>query len=33
MSKTDTWETGLLNLLFKNIAFTLVGDAGGLLAA
>lgn len=33
MSKTDTWETGLLNLVFKNIAFTLVGDAGGLLGS
>lgn len=33
MSKSDTWETGLLNLLFKNIDFTLVGDAGGLLGS
>lgn len=32
MSKTNTWETGLLNLLFNNIAFTLVGDASGLPA-
>ncbi len=31
MSKANTWETGLLNLLFVNTAFTLVGDAGGLL--
>jgi len=31
MSKSDTWETGLLKLLFQNIAFTGVGDAGGLL--
>lgn len=31
MSKTNTWETGLLNLLFNNVAFTGVGDAGGLL--
>jgi hypothetical protein len=31
MSKTNTWETGLLNLLFNNVAFTLVGDAAGLL--
>lgn len=31
MSKTNTWETGLLELLFKNTAFTGVGDAGGLL--
>jgi hypothetical protein len=30
MSKSNTWETGLLNLLFKNTDFTLVGDAGGL---
>lgn len=29
-TKSDTWETGLLNLLFKNTDFTLVGDAGGL---
>jgi hypothetical protein len=31
MSKADTWEQGLLDLLFLNTAFTLVGDAGGLL--
>lgn len=31
MSKANTWETGLLSLLFENTAFTLVGDAGGLL--
>lgn len=31
MSKSDTWENGLLLLLFNNTAFTLVGDAGGLL--
>lgn len=31
MSKADTWEAGLLDLLFKNVAFTLVGDAAGLL--
>jgi hypothetical protein len=30
MSKSDTWETGLLNILFKNTDFTSVGDAGGL---
>lgn len=30
MSKSDTWETGLLNLLFNNAAFAGVGDAGGL---
>ena len=31
MSKSNTWEDGLLDLLFSNTAFTLVGDAGGLL--
>lgn len=31
MAKSDTWEAGLLNLLFLNTAFTLVGDAAGLL--
>jgi hypothetical protein len=31
MSKTNTWENGLLLLLFNNTAFTGVGDAGGLL--
>lgn len=30
MSKADTWEAGLLDLLFLNTDFTLVGDAGGL---
>ncbi len=30
-SKSDTWENGLLLLLFNNTAFTLVGDAAGLL--
>jgi len=30
MSKSDSWESGLLNLLFKNTDYTLVGDAGGL---
>lgn len=30
MSKANTWETGLLNLLFTNADFTGVGDAGGL---
>lgn len=33
MSKSNTWETGLLNLLFTNADFTLVGDAGGLRGA
>ena len=31
MSKADTWENGLLLLLFNNTAFAGVGDAGGLL--
>ncbi len=30
-SKDATWENGLLLLLFNNTAFTLVGDAAGLL--
>ena len=30
MSKSTTWEDGMLNLLFKNTDFTLVGDGGGL---
>lgn len=30
MSKANTWETGLLNLLFNNTTFSLVGDATGL---
>lgn len=30
-SKANTWENGLLDLLFLNTAFTTVGDAGGLL--
>ena len=29
-AKTDTWEEGLIRLLFLNTDFTLVGDAGGL---
>lgn len=33
MSKTDTWEAGLLNLVFNNTAFTLLGDAAGLLGS
>lgn len=32
MSKANTWETGVLELLFTNTAFTLVGDASGLPA-
>jgi hypothetical protein len=30
MSKSDSWETGLLNLLFVNSNFANVGDATGL---
>lgn len=30
MPKTDTWELGLLNLLFTNAAFGGVGDTPGL---
>lgn len=33
MSKATTWRYGLLRLLFNNIDFTLVGDAGGLLGS
>ena len=33
MSKANTWEQGLLALLFNNTDFTGVGDAGGLLGA
>lgn len=32
MSKANTWENALLQLLFENTAFTNVGDAGGLRA-
>lgn len=32
MSKSNTWEAGLLALLFNNTAFSLVGDATGLPA-
>lgn len=31
MSASNTLETGLLNLIFKNIALANIGDAGGLL--
>lgn len=31
MSKSNVFETGFLNLVFANAAFTGVGDAGGLL--
>ncbi|HQR20748.1 MAG TPA: hypothetical protein PKV98_07770 [Burkholderiaceae bacterium] len=31
MSKSNTWENGLLLLVFNNTAFTGLGDAGGLL--
>lgn len=30
MTKSDSWETGLLSLLFENTDYTNVGDAGGL---
>lgn len=30
MSKSNDFETGLLNLVFKNTAYTTVGDAAGL---
>lgn len=33
MSKANTWETGLLELLFKNTTFAGVGDATGLPGA
>lgn len=33
MSKTNTWETGLLSLLFENTTFAGVGDATGLPGA
>lgn len=33
MSKSNQWETDLLNHLFKNAAVTLVGDAAGLLGS
>lgn len=33
MSKANTWEEGLLDLLFLNTDFTTVGDAGGLLGS
>lgn len=32
VAKANTWETGLLALLFNNTAFSLVGDATGLPA-
>ena len=31
MSKSNTWETDLLKLVFQNISATLIGDAAGLL--
>lgn len=33
MSKANTWEAGLLALVFNNTDFTAVGDAGGLLGS
>jgi hypothetical protein len=32
-AKSDTWENGLLLLLFNNTDFTEVGDSGGLLGS
>lgn len=32
-SKTNSWEEGILDLLFDNTDFTLVGDAAGLLGS
>lgn len=31
MSKSDTWEDGMLDLLFNNVTFTEVGDGAGIL--
>lgn len=33
MSKTDTWEAGLLDLLFLNTTFSGVGDATGIVGS
>lgn len=33
MSKTNVWENGVLDLVFLNIPFTLLGDAAGLLGS
>lgn len=33
MGKSNVWETGLLDLVFKNSDFTGLGDAGGLLGS
>ena len=33
MSKTNVWETGLLDLVFNNDDFLLLGDAGGILGS
>lgn len=33
MSKANTWENGLLSLVFENTPFTTLGDAGGLLGS
>lgn len=33
MSKSNTWEYGLLALVFNNVDFTEVGDSGGLLGS
>lgn len=31
MSKSNTWENGLLLLVFNNVSFAGLGDAGGIL--
>jgi hypothetical protein len=33
VAKADTWENGLLLLVYNNTAFTGLGDAGGLLGS
>lgn len=33
MSKSNVFETAILNLVFNNTAITLIGDAAGLLAS
>jgi hypothetical protein len=33
MSKSNTWENGLLQLVFNNVDFEELGDAGGLLGS
>jgi hypothetical protein len=33
MAKTNTWETDILNMVFLNLAASLIGDASGLQPA